>query len=254
MRFLSFGTTVLVLFCVACHQHEPGVGGDAGMASAKDVSKQLTDKITVGTYSGHYSKGLLTLAINYFSGNIASGYDIHKGLRRNLNGSVEQKEGRLEFVLKEPGGNPYDGTFYLSLDTASDKISGKWVPTDAKMAKAGPLELVRSVYEHPEITQEEYSSDLGTLNFAEQGVCTLEYYPGMDSINERDANAQLITIRGSYEVKGDSIRIDWQRNSRTPTLIMRLVIQPGAEGTDSTGPTPPSLKGKGVEFTKIIAG
>jgi len=76
-----------------------------------------------GTYSGLYSKGLITLAINYISGSTASGYNLHKGLRRNINGPVELKGGQLNFVLKEPGGNPYDGTFYLSLDTASLKIT-----------------------------------------------------------------------------------------------------------------------------------
>lgn len=244
---------MLMIFCASCHQHETATLTSA-VTGEKGVSKQLTDNITVGTYSGHYSKGLLTLAINYISGNIASGYDIHKGLRRNLNGSVEQREGKLEFVLKEPGGNPYDGTFYLTLDTAADKITGKWEPTDAKMAKAGPLELERSTFEHPEILGDDWEGDLGTLNFHEQGVCTLEYYPGSDKAVVQDPNAQIITVKGSYEVKGDTIRIDWQRNNRTPALIMRLVVVPSKEETDSTGPTPPSLKGKGVEFTKNIAG
>jgi hypothetical protein len=121
------------------------------------------------------------------------------------------------------------------------------------MAKAGPLELERSVYEHPEITQDEYSSDLGTLSFHEQGVCTLEYYPDRDAGADHP-NAQLITVKGSYEVKGDTIRIDWQRNNRTPMLMMKLHILPGSEGTDTTDPVPPSLKGKGVQFHKIIAG
>src|SRR5271170_123945 len=139
MQTPSCGTIVIALFLCACDQHQPGASGQA-----TGISKQLTNRITTGgTWMGHYSKGLLTLAINYVSGDIVSGYDIHKGLRRNLNGSVEQKDGRLEFVLKEPGGNPYDGTFYLSLDTATDKMSGKWVPTDAAMAKAGPLDLER---------------------------------------------------------------------------------------------------------------
>src|SRR5579859_2069918 len=139
----SLCTALLALSLFACHQGQPAASGNA-----PGISQQLANSITTGgTWTGHYSKGLLTLAINYISGNIASGYDIHKGLRRNLNGSVEQKGGRLEFVLREPGGNPYDGTFYLSLDTATDKISGKWDPTDVTKAKAGPLELARSYIE-----------------------------------------------------------------------------------------------------------
>lgn len=250
LRTPSCRTILLALCCCACHPYQPASGPATG------ISSQLIGNITVGTYSGHYSKGLLTLAINYISGNIASGYDIHKGLRRNLNGSVESKDGRLEFVLKEPGGNPYDGTFYLSLDTAADKISGKWVPTDAKLAKEGPLELARTSYATnlPDIDHDQWVSDLGTLQFGEEGVCTLQYYPGEDSVRIADPNAQLITVKGSYEVKGDTIRIDWQRNDRTPALNMRLIYHAGTPYTDSTSGEIPCLESKKVKFEKLIAG
>src|SRR6202000_1755607 len=97
----------------------------------------------LGSYTGHYSKGMLTVVLNYISGNIASGYDLHKGLRRNLNGSVEQKGNTLVFELKEPGGNPTDGTFYLTLDSVTEKITGKWTPADNSKLKGGPVELAR---------------------------------------------------------------------------------------------------------------
>lgn len=249
MRTPSCRTILVVLCCCACHSNQPAASGQSG------ISKTLTDIITVGTYSGHYSKGLLTLAINYISGNIASGYDIHKGLRRNLNGSVESKDGRLEFVLREPGGNPYDGTFYLSLDTASGKITGKWVPTDSKLAKEGPLELERTTFASntPDLNHDQWESGLGTLQFGEEGVCTLQYYPGEDSGQVAAGNAQLITIKGSYELKGDTIRIDWQRNNRTPSLNMRLIYNPGSPYNDSTN-FAPFLEGKKVKFQKQIAG
>jgi len=201
-----------------------------------------------GTYSGLYSKGLITLAINYISGSTASGYNLHKGLRRNINGPVELKGGQLNFVLKEPGGNPYDGTFYLSLDTASLKITGKWIPVDSTKAHAGPLALSKK-----QGTEERgydlWYSDLGHLFFSNDGTCRLEYYPSADS-----SNSQMITVRGNYEGGEDSIRIDWQRNNRTPVLNMRLVKKPGVEGTDSTEGHAPQLQGNGVTFTKNMAG
>jgi hypothetical protein len=240
---------LLCAFFFACTERPPVI-----TSQPAGISKELADRITVGTYSGHYSKGILTLAINYLSGSIASGYDIHKGLRRNLNGSVEQKEGRLEFVLKEPGGNPYDGTFFLYLDTASDKITGKWTPTDPHMAKEGPLELARSTGENDDLMNVQWEGDLGTLDFLSEGVCTLEYYPDTASAGESDPNAQLVTVKGSYEVKGDTIRIDWQRNNRTPTLNMRLILREGKDDRSSDEYTVPSLEGKGVKFVKDVAG
>jgi hypothetical protein len=61
-------------------------------------------------------------------------------------------------------------------------------------------------------------------------------------------------VKGSYEIKGDTIRIDWQRNNRTPTLNMQLIMRQGREGTDSTESVAPSLEGKGVKFEKNMAG
>src|SRR6202012_500122 len=126
-----------VLLFIACHQRS------ASATSGDVVRTGLPDSLAgkaMGTYSGQFGKSLITVVINYISGSTVSGYDIHKGLRRNLNGTLQQKDGQLAIVLKEPGGNPYDGTFYLSLDTATDKITGKWIPTDPARAKAGPLE------------------------------------------------------------------------------------------------------------------
>jgi hypothetical protein len=251
-----FRAGILVLLIGACHQPSPdvpgqaGVSGDAtgvsGHAETVGISSQLADSV-IGVYSGHYSKGLITLAINYLSGNIASGYDIHKGLRRNLNGKVERKNGRLELVLKEPGGNPYDGTFFISYDIAAARITGKWIPFDPKLAVEGPLEVARFTAENSDIGSL-WRGDLGTMNFLHQGVCTLEYYPDGDSLGIRDPNAQLVIIRGSYEIKGDTVWIDWQRNNRTPAVNMKLLFHQGHGRTDSTIYAYPSLEGNGVRF------
>lgn len=242
MRTQSCFAILLVLSLFACHQRQPVAPG-----SLNGIPDRLASSVT-GTYSGHYSKGLITLVINYISGYIVSGYDVHKGLRRNLNGAVEQIDGHLIFELKEPGGNPYDGTFFINLDTVSGKITGKWIPTDSTKAHAGPLDLARSDGADREEYSDEWGGDLGTLTFQKDGICTLEYYP------TRGGNSQLITVTGSYEVKGNTFRIDWQRNDHTPVLNMKLIQQAGTESTDSTAGSAPRLVGNGVEFVKRTAG
>jgi len=206
----------------------------------------------LGVYSGHYSKGMIRLFINYISGNTAAGYNFHKGLRRNINGQVEQKGGQLLFVLKEPGGNPYDGTFYLTLDTLSRKVTGKWIPTDTSKAHAGELNLTRVDDPHKDELADfitaDWEGDLGHLKFGADGTVDLEYHPG------NGESSQLMTVHGNYEQQGDTIRIEWQRNSRTPVLKMRLVQTPYVEGSDSVESQPPRLEGSGVKFTKNIAG
>jgi len=226
----------LALTLFSCHQ--PSTGNNS-VNAGPGISDSLAAHIQ-GTYTGHYSKGLLTLVINYISGNVASGYDYHKGLRRNLNGEVTQTGNQLNFELKEPGGNPYDGTFIFSLDTVSLKIVGKWVPSDSTKAHAGPLDLLRKVNTEGD---ELYSwvGDLGDLDFENDGTCTLQYYPS------KDDNAQVVTVRGSYEHIGDTVRIDWQRNNRTPALNMRLVKREPIEG-DTTEGSGLRLEGNGAKF------
>lgn len=198
-----------------------------------------------GIYSGHYSKGILRLEINYISGNIASGFDLHKGLRRNLNGRAEEKDGKLLFELHEPGGNPTDGTFYLTLDSAGWTITGTWVPSDPSKAKGGPVELTKvDAAWRRRVDEEEtpWTGDLGDLVFHNDGTCELSYYLTQGS-------EQLTTIRGSFERSADTVRIEWQYNTHVPALKMKLVAHPEVEGHDSTPATPASLEGKGVKFS-----
>jgi hypothetical protein len=242
MKTQSCRTILLALFLFACHPRQHVAAG-----SLTGIPDRLASSVR-GTYYGHYSKGLITLVINYISGGTASGYDIHKGLRRNLNGEVVQNGGQVSFVLKEPGGNPYDGTFFLSFDTATNKISGRWVPTDSTKAHSGAVSLAGKDTTGANEYLGEFLGDLGRLSFGEEGVCTLEYYPS------KGDNSQLITVKGSYEQKGDTLRIDWQRNDRTPVLNMRLIRKAAVNGTDSTSGSPSRLVGDGVEFVENNAG
>jgi len=244
----SFVTGILTISLFACHQP---VSKNVVVTGGGGISDRLAYNMR-GTYAGQYKKGLLTLVINYLSGNTASGYDIHKGLRRNLNGTVEQNGGLLTFVMKEPGGNPYDGTFFFSLDTAASIISGNWVPFDSTIIKGGPMKLKRSEGTVNEELLGEWQGDLGNLNFLEKGVCTLEYYPKADSTTE-DRRQQII-VNGSYEVRSDTIRIDWQRNDHTPSLNMRLIRKAAVNWSDSSENIPPMLRGKGVQFERNTAG
>jgi hypothetical protein len=236
----------LVLTAIACHQPQSTANGSS--AGSPAIAGSLAAAVQ-GSYQGHYSKGLLTLVINYISGNIASGYDFHKGLRRNLNGQVTQKGGQLVFEMKEPGGNPYDGTFFLNLDTASGKITGKWVPVDNTKAKEGPLTLSKMInngraWNGDDYMPTEWRGTLGELSLLDDGTCRLEYYPSEDD------KSQLVTVKGNFEIKNDTIRIDWQRNSRTPTVNMKLVYHRYVESTDSTDGSPFKLTGNGLEFTE----
>ena len=109
----------LVFSFITCHQRPTATTVTGALRTG--LSDSLAEK-AMGTYSGQFGKSLITVVINYISGRTVSGYDLHKGLRRNFNGEVTQLDNFLNFVVKEPGDNRYDGAFSLSLDTTSWKI------------------------------------------------------------------------------------------------------------------------------------
>jgi hypothetical protein len=254
MKPRIFGLILLVPAVISCHQ---GRQGKSPAAAAWPGLSDSTAAGILGSYSGDFKKGLLTIVINYAAGNIVSGFDLHRGMRRNLNGSIEERDSGYVLVLKEPGGSSNDGTFYVSMDRSARKLSGNWIPIDSTKIHSGALVLERSGSsggqpsgEDNEFFFADWRGELGTLSFAENNTCTLEYQ--QDS-TAKGVNDQLITINGNYIKKNDTILIDWQNNKRLPTRHMQLIREPRKEiSADSV--IEENLHGKNVQFVKFIAG
>jgi hypothetical protein len=224
MRSLSCSFLLIAFLALSCHHFTNG--SDAARPDA--VPDSLAEKV-MGVYSGNFNKGIITLNLNYISGKNVSGYDMHKGLRRNINGTVSSDGGLLQFVLKEPGDNPFDGTFRFSLDTTSFKIDGQWVAIDSAKVKPRKLLLSRKIDSLMETntwaTEATYDT---SLTFKKDGSCEYEFYE-----RPADSTSQLITIRGNYEKKVDTFRIEWEKNSHTPAQSMKLVEKHITHRTDS---------------------
>ena len=240
----------LVLFFWACHQR-PAAATATGV-TVTGLSDSLAEK-AMGTYSGQFGKSLITVVINYISGRTVSGYDIHKGLRRNFNGEVTQLDNFLNFVVKEPGDNRYDGAFSLSLDTTSWNMTGKWVPVDSTKAKSKELTLTRKIGDGSQswdlwLANGSYDS---LLKFEPNGICKFEFYSGPE-----DSATQLTTIKGNYELneKEQTYRIEWEKNSHLSPQSMKLIILHGPKDSDSLEIGPPTLQGNGWKFIKSMAG
>ncbi len=237
-----------LLALAACHQGPAGKTAAAWPGIPNSVATTLS-----GTYSGNFKKGLLTLVINYVSGNTVSGYDLHRGIRRNLNGDIAGDSSRYSLVLKEPGGSANDGTFYLVMDKSGQKISGNWVPNDSTLVHSGSVNLSRidrSSKELDDFYYAEWNSSIGSLHFMVNSACKLEYYP--DS-SDQHPNVQLTTVNGNFIRKGDTVLIDWQNNQLTPSLHMRLIRHPEQQISEDLV-VMENLQGGGVKFVKIVAG
>jgi len=228
---------LLVMLFISCHLHTT-----EDVLSAPGVSDSLAARIR-GTYNGHFKQGMMTLVLNYLSDSSVSGYDLQKEERRNVNGTVQQKGGQLEFTLKEPGNRPLDGTFYLSMDTASRVVTGKWVPQDSTKVHTGWLDLKRwDMDTSGEDITRSWNGDLGSFVLDANGACSVTY---------TDPGGSMITIRGDYEQKRDTLFIDWQPNQHLPAQKMRLVKYPYIEGSGDNPGTPACLRGNGVKFTEV---
>jgi hypothetical protein len=220
------------VFCglYACHHPSP---------VAYDTQKLL------GTYAGNMGKGIVSLTLNYINGDIVSGFDVHQGNRRNLNGHVTANGPALDFTLNEPGDNSKDGIFTFTLDTAKLRIKGSWKPQHPDKALAQQLQLRFIVSLDSPNSSSTYNGAwlLGgtdsVLVFSSDGTCLFRFYA-----HSEDPTSQLNTVRGSFLKTGNTFRIDWEKNPYTPARQMTLVLglQPIE---DSQGDSTMELKGSG---------
>jgi len=229
-----------ILICSSCHStHKDGTDHTFADIRETEAAKYM------GAYSGSFNKGIITLVLNYISGKTVSGYNVHKGLRRNINGEVTRDGGTLNFVLKEPGDNPYDGTFYFSLDTASLKLNGRWVPLDSSKISAKKLALTRrktDPTESYEVLWHTIATGDSSLLFKQDGTCEFTFYE-----RPQDSTSQLITIRGNYISNKDTFKIEWQKNSSLPAPMMKMVRYHVRSESDPDMDAM-YLRGHGLEF------
>lgn len=208
-----------------------------------------------GTYSGSFDQGYITIALNYINGKNVSGYNLHKGIRRNINGTLQQEANGFKFFLKEPGDNPFDGTFEFTIDTLKFAINGMWIPFDSTKTKSKSLALLKQ----PKKTTVNYDEELGmwvpatgtystdtTLDFSPEGICEYKFYatPG-------DSTSQATSVKGNYILVKDTVLIEWQKNSFTPAQKMKLVKHTVKLKSEGNSYDEKRLIGNGWKFAKF---
>lgn len=215
---LAISAIVIFISCSSSSSNNNAATGTAD-------NEKFSEKKIMGTYSGDFEKGIIRIVINYASNGHLSGYNIHKGKRRNLNGSLNQVEGAVSMLLKEPGDDPFDGIFNLSLDTAKGTVFGTWTAFDSSKLGSKRIALKRIPDEdskeaklHYDVWASSFNLD-STLTFSEDGTCLFEFYP-----QPQDSLSQLISIRGNYTKVKDVYTVEWEKNPYTSGQIMKLEI------------------------------
>lgn len=197
----------------------------------------------MGVYSGNFGNdGIITLVLNYISGNTVSGYDVHKGLRRNVNGEMTRDGGKLNFVLKEPGDNRFDGTFSFSLDTTSRKIEGEWTLATGMTARVVRYKLTRLQWDENAEDNKWVHADTA-LSFRNNGTCQLEIMPP-----EVDYSKQRAVVQGNYDRRGDTFRIEWEKNPYIAETVKMVEFTKKGIGDGGDSSDRRFLRGGGMLF------
>ncbi|MBS0025777.1 hypothetical protein ACTJJ0_09490 [Chitinophaga sp. 22321] len=173
-----------------------------------------------GTYTGDFGGAPIYIILNYANGKNVAGYNVHKGLRRNLRGEMTKENNTWILTLSEPGDHPFDGKFILTFDEQFNNAKGSWKPLNNSTLKEKNLALHRNA----ENTNENYAMTGNTFNFFlidnsdsksdlsfnEDGSCMLQLY---EKINDTTYANQMLRIRGTYQKLNDStLSISWEKN------------------------------------------
>lgn len=177
-----------------------------------------------GLYSGMFGGSEIRIKINYISDKNVVGYNVHKGLVRNIHGPVEQTMESVILNLEEPGDHPYDGKFVLTVDRKTLAIKANWTPNDTINLRPKTVTLDRVNTDYKDISEgidaENFSvyfsyvgDTIGEMYFKEDGLVIYRYYPNTDYDERRE---QYKEIKGSWTFQKNGAAIDWQKNEIFP--------------------------------------
>lgn len=230
---------------------------DAEVKTTAANQKNTTDSVDVeewfpetnfdtlrGMYTGDFGDGFINVILTYVNDKKAIGYNIHKGLQRNISGSVIQKTDHFELTLNEPGDNPYDGIFVLIISKKDGSVNATWTANNPKIpSKKFKLKKQaikhdgdsKGVFEGGEITEDNFMElfsyanlDVGHVEFKESGIALFTYYP------EGQENEQQEIIKGSWKfIDKKTMVIEWAKNSLFKERSMKFKLTQDEDGMPS---------------------
>lgn len=194
------------LFSCGGHAETPAADGGAAPAAGFVFDAKNFE----GEYVGAFGDGHIVLVLSYVQGKNVSGYNVHKGLRRNLKGSLTETGGEYHFLLNEPGDNKFDGVFDFTLNPADFTGKGTWTPNDKAVTKAKPFTLKERVRDSSEDQFSGYWDGAEMLLIKPDGIVEMEYW---EPVPGKADESEQHTLRGQWMAEGETITIEWPKNS-----------------------------------------
>lgn len=198
-----------------------------------------------GLYMADFGGSPIRIVLNYVSNKNAIGYNIHKGLQRNLTGKVHRSGDSIQIILSEPGDNKFDGVFTLDFNGIDNEPKGVWESNSGKIPRQS-FRLKKIVFDDNDnndvVTVENFarifsdmSDTIGEYHFKQDGLVLLKYYDKVDYENYQN---QVIELKGSWALTGDRVTINWEDNKifKNNQLDLKIIVEDYGEK---------SLKGKG---------
>jgi hypothetical protein len=182
----------------------------------------------LGIYTGEFAGSPISIVLNYISGRNVSGYNVHKGLKRNIRGTLEPAGPMLKFTMREPGNNKYDGIFNFYLDSGTLAGRGRWTPMVDSTQTPKDFTIAKKKAKDYDPLNAMLSDSLTsqTLWLKEDGSAEFAFYQ-----NDSTKMAQQNTILGNWQQKGDSVIVFWQKNERFPARRTAFFIRYGLNET-----------------------
>jgi hypothetical protein len=243
-RFLLFGIGVF-LFC-SCEDAVPTVKDVVEIEgiNAEIPDEDIFDYDTLkGMYSGDFGGSDIRIIISYVSKTNAVGYNIHRGLQRNLSGKVTRSGDSVTVALAEPGDHKFDGVFELLFIGENSEPKGSWKSNSGKLPEQNfslkKMKIGKNEYmdTDTEITSSnlhnffgDASDTLGDYSFQNDGLVIFSYYPGGYSYADEEEGSraqQMKKIQGSWSMKGKLVTVAWEKNAVFPKSKMTYKIKQG---------------------------
>lgn len=198
-----------------------------------------------GIYIGDFGGSDIRIILNYVSKTNAVGYNIHKGLQRNLSGKVKRSGDSVTVYMAEPGDHEFDGVFELLFIGENPTPKGTW-KSNSGIISPKKFKLNRVVpatdfnwSDNEKVTLENFhyffgeaSDTLGDYSFKSDGLVVFSYYPGGYWSDEEEDEAarskkQMTEILGTWSLKGKYVTISWSQNRVFPLPDMRYEVRQG---------------------------
>jgi hypothetical protein len=196
-----------------------------------------------GMYIGDFGGSDIRIVLNYVSKTNAIGYNIHKGLQRNLSGKVKRSGDSVTVYMAEPGDHEFDGVFELLFIGENPTPKGTWKsnsgiisPKKFSLHRVQPDEgknwqgNEKITFENLHLFFSEASDTLGDYSFKSDGLVIFTYYPGGYWSDDEETDAvrskkQMTEILGTWAMKGNKVTISWAQNRVFPYPEMRYEVR-----------------------------